>query len=77
MHYKNGREAKPGDKVVHIEGDGTPRAGILYNTNASKSCNGRLAAISANDHYVTIGDCLHADDVKAAKDILDSTAPAG
>jgi hypothetical protein len=41
MHYKNGREAKPGDKVVNLT---TSESGILYDLNAqSDTCNGRVA----------------------------------
>lgn len=64
MHYKNGREAKPGDKVVSLANQVT---GIVHSINAgSTTCNGRLALISQNDAYVTLSECLHLDDVKAA-----------
>jgi hypothetical protein len=74
MHYKNGREAKPGDKVVNLAWG---FSGILHSTTAnSETCNGRIAAISQNDPYVTIKECLHIDDVAKA-DVPDSTkAPA-
>ncbi len=65
MHYKNGREAKAGDRIVQIVG-GTA-SGILHSVNAqSDSCNGRVGAISSNDPYVNINDCLHVDDIAAA-----------
>ncbi len=64
MHYKNGREAKPGDKVVSLV---YGVAGILHSANAkSTTCNGRIARIGDNDPYVTIGECLHMDDIAAA-----------
>ncbi len=70
MHYKNGREAKEGDMVVSLS---EKKVGILHSTNAnSTTCNGRLAVTSINDPYVTIGECLHVDDVKAAT-VPDST----
>ena len=70
MHYKNGREARVGDKVVNLSGG---VIGILHNVNAqSNTCNGRLAPTSQNDPYVTIGECLHLDDVSAAE-IPDTT----
>ena len=70
MHYKNGREAKAGDKVVNLSNG---LAGILHDVNAqSDTCNGRLAVTSQNDPYVTIGECLHLDDVAAAE-IPDTT----
>ena len=66
MHYKNGREAKQGDKVISLE----PRnqvIGILHSLMpGSVSCNGRIAASNSNDPYITIGECLHIDDVRSA-----------
>ncbi len=74
MHYKNGRPAKAGDRVVQVAG-GTA-SGILHSVNAqSTTCNGRVATITSNDPYVNISDCLHVDDVAAAN-IPDSTKPA-
>ena len=73
MHYKNGREAKPGDKVVVLP---SGRAGILHSVNAnSTTCNGRLAQTTENDAYVTLSECLHMDDIAAAN-ISDSSKPA-
>ena len=72
MHYKNGREAKAGDKIVNLP---TGLSGVLHSPNAkSETCNGRIAAISQNDPYVTLGECLHLDDI-AASAIVDSTQP--
>lgn len=65
MHYKNGRPAKQGDKVLNLE---SGQSGILHSLNAeSNTCNGRLTATSASDSYVTLKECLHIDDVKAAE----------
>jgi hypothetical protein len=64
MHYKNGREAKAGDVVLNLS---TGNTGILHTVNAgSESCNGRIARVTSNDDYVTIGECLHLDDIRAA-----------
>ena len=72
MHYKNGREAKAGDKVVSLT---YGFAGLLHSVQTqSSSCNGRLATISQNDPYVTIGECLHIDDIAQAM-VPDSTKP--
>lgn len=50
MHYKNGREAKNGDKVIVLPSYGPPFAGILYDAIAGNdSCNGRIAITSQND----------------------------
>lgn len=76
MHYKNGREAKNGDKVILIPTNGPAVAGILYDATAGNDyCNGRIAITSQNDPYPNLKEVLHADDVKAAS-IPDSTAPA-
>lgn len=77
MHYKNGREAKNGDKVILIPpyGTGTPVAGILYDAVAGNDyCNGRIAVTSGSDPCPNLKECLHFDDVKAA-DIPDTSTP--
>jgi len=64
MHYKNGREAAAGDKIINLI---TGLTGILHSPNAgSQTCNGRLA-VTSNDPWVTISECLHLDDVAAAE----------
>lgn len=64
MHYKNGRLAKAGDKVVSLAHH---TAGVLHSVNAgSNTCNGRLAVTTPNDPFVTLSECLHADDIAAA-----------
>lgn len=76
MHYKNGRVAKNGDKVVCISSyNGLPVAGILYDAVAGNDhCNGKIAVTSSNDPCPDLKDCLHADDIKAAK-IPDTSVP--
>lgn len=78
MHYKNGREAKNGDKVVLLRATTfdqngkptgyTPIVGILYDAVAGNDhCNGRLAEMRGNsDPCPDLKDCLHLDDVLAA-----------
>ena len=62
MHYKNGREAKLGDKVISKDGS----AGTLVSANpGSTTCNGQLVPPGAPTLYVTLKDCLHVDDVFA------------
>ena len=64
MHYKNGRAAKDGDKVLHLN---SGKSGLLHSTApGATTCNGRLASIADNDAYVTISECLHIDDIRAA-----------
>lgn len=67
MHYKNGREAKNGDKVMLVPKYGSPIVGILYDaTPGNDFCNGRIAAISPNDPMPNLQEVLHFDDVIAA-----------
>ncbi len=50
MHYKNGREAKNGDKVVLITSHMPPVIGILYDAVAGNDyCNGKIAPTSSSD----------------------------
>lgn len=67
MHYRNGREAKIGDKVILFPSYGSPTIGILYDAVAGNDfCNGKLAPISSSDPMPNLAECLHLDDVKAA-----------
>ncbi len=67
MHYKNGRIAKNGDKIILIPEHGTPVAGILYDaTPGNDFCNGRIAITTSNDPCPNLKECLHADDIKTA-----------
>jgi hypothetical protein len=75
MHYKNGREAKNGDRVVLINNynGGIVVSGILYNATAGNDyCNGRIAITTANDPCPNLKECLHADDIANAN-VPDST----
>lgn len=78
MHYKNGREAKNGDKVLLLPSWGAPVVGILYDAMAGNdTCNGKLAPCSPIDPWPNLAECLHIDDVKAAdlaKLIADTSA---
>jgi len=69
MHYKNGREAKNGDKVVYMPSYGTPLVvGILYDATAGNdACNGSLALITPGGNPCpNLAECLHVDDVMKA-----------
>ncbi|HEY6056223.1 MAG TPA: hypothetical protein VIU86_19995 [Gaiellaceae bacterium] len=67
MHYKNGREAKNGDKVVLVPSYGAPVIGILYDATAGNDyCNGRIAPVSPSDPMPNLKECLHWDDVVKA-----------
>lgn len=67
MHYRNGREAKNGDKIVQLDHQGKVVAtGILYDaTPGNDYCNGMIAPIHAAPTGACMVDCLHADDVAA------------
>jgi hypothetical protein len=68
MHYRNGREAKNGDKVVSLAGYGANpinAIGILYDAIPGNDfCNGNIASIVGGPVVgACMCDCLHLDDV--------------
>lgn len=75
MHYRNGREAKNGDKVLQLNmGDGGKAVSVGTLQNAipgNDHCNGQLVVVPQGDYgpAVVVGaclcDCLHIDDVAA------------
>lgn len=68
MHYRNGRVAQNGDKVVQLSMDGgkVVAIGVLYDATAGNDyCNGSIAPIQQGVTRACICDCLHADDVTA------------
>jgi hypothetical protein len=78
MHYKNGREAKIGDKVVLINEYGTACIGILYDAVAGQDyCNGKLAIVSPSDPCPNLKECLHIDDVKESLGIRPLPSTSG
>jgi hypothetical protein len=66
MHYRNGREAKNGDRIVQLGERGKVLGtGILYDAVAGNDyCNGSLAPIPAGTGALLI-DALHIDDLAA------------
>jgi hypothetical protein len=65
MHYRNGREAHNGDKVIKLGYDGgsVVAFGVLHSAVAGNDhCNGNIAPI-INDNGACICDMLHIDDV--------------
>ena len=67
MHYRNGREAKNGDKVIVVPSYGMPFVGILYGaTPGNDYCNGKVAVTSPSDPGVNLKECLHLDDAAEA-----------
>lgn len=69
MHYRNGREAKNGDKVVQLSFDGAKivGVGILFDaTPGNDYCNGSIAPLLGGPVVgACMCDCLHLDDVTA------------
>jgi len=78
MHYKNGRPAKNGDKVVLIPSYGAPVIGILYDATAGNDhCNGRIAPIATSDPCPNLKEVLHLDDfLKALPETVPDTSAA-
>lgn len=77
MHYKNGREAKIGDKVLVTPAYGSPYIGILYDAIPGNDyCNGKIAQVNSNDACPNLQECLHLDDVIGAlpKDVPNTAA---
>ena len=67
MHYRNGREAKNGDIIVQINGDGNiSTLGVLYKAVAGNDyCNGYIAPIQPVPNGACLCDCLNMDDIAA------------
>jgi len=74
MHYRNGREAKNGDRVVSFGNGGGSKieaVGVLQNAVAGNDhCNGEILVRRQYGQVALIMgacmcDCLHADDVEA------------
>ena len=64
MHYRNGREAKNGDKVVKLEGGKIVSFGVLHSAVPGNDyCNGNIAVVQPHNDYACMVDCLHVDDV--------------
>lgn len=79
MHYRNGREAKNGDKIVLLNGGKVEAYGVLHSaTLGNDYCNGSIAVVQSANQMACMVDCLHVDDVAEilAKDGLDKR-PAG
>lgn len=68
MHYRNGREAKNGDKVVQFGCDGSSivSVGVLYDAHPGNDyCNGMVASTNPTVTGACMCDCLHVDDLAA------------
>lgn len=67
MHYRNGREAKNGDKIISLDGYGSSpinAIGVLYDAvPGNDHCNGSIAPIQQAGKGACLCDCLHLDDL--------------
>ena len=70
MHYRNGREAHNGDKIISLAAYGSGPVninaiGILFDAKpGSDYCNGRIAPVLGGPLVgACLCDCLHADDL--------------
>ena len=65
MHYRNGREAKNGDKIVKLQGGKIVSFGVLHSAVPGNDyCNGNIAVIQATNDGACMVDCLHIDDIE-------------
>jgi hypothetical protein len=67
MHYRNGREAKNGEKVVQLGTEGKIEAfGVLHSAvPGNDHCNGNIAVVQSGTQYACMCDCLHVEDLAA------------
>lgn len=64
MHYRNGREAKNGDKIVQLDGGKVVAFGVLHSAVPGNDyCNGNIAVVQNAQQYACLIDCVHIDDV--------------
>lgn len=64
MHYRNGRIAANGDKIVQLSNGKVEAFGVLYGAVAGNDyCNGNIAIIQQPNHYACMCDCIHIDDL--------------
>jgi hypothetical protein len=66
MHYRNGRVAANGDKVVSISDGKVVAVGVLYDAVPGNDyCNGSIAPVQLPREMACLCDCLHVDDLAA------------
>lgn len=64
MHYRNGKEANNGDKIVMLQDGKIVAFGVLHSAIPGNDyCNGQIAIIQSTVSYACLVDCLHIDDV--------------
>jgi hypothetical protein len=67
MHYRDGREAKNGDKIVKLDEQGKIVCfGVLFDAVPGNDyCNGGIAPIQHVPDGACMVDCLHLDTIAA------------
>ncbi len=68
MHYRNGRAAVNGDKIVKLSAEGgkVESFGVLHSAVAGNDyCNGNIAVVQSATDYACMVDCLHVEDLAA------------
>jgi len=68
MHYRNGRQAQNGDKVVMLDWEkgAVTAVGVLHSAVPGNDyCNGGIAPTQPPVLGACIVDCLHVDDLAA------------
>ena len=66
MHYRNGREAKNGDRIVSLSGGEVESVGVLNDaTPGNDYCNGQIVSAPGISSTACLCDCLHVDDLAA------------
>lgn len=68
MHYKNGRSAQVGDKVVGRDWSGNPVAGIVVQTlSTPNTCNIAVVPLANVSCSLNSAHFLHVDDALPAE----------
>ncbi len=66
MHYRNGREAQNGDRIVSLNGGRVEAFGVLHGaTPGNDYCNGNIAIVQSTQAMACMCDCLHVEDLAA------------
>lgn len=67
MHYRNGREAKNGDRIIRLSFNGKILdGGILHDAvPGNDHCNGYVAPVISGGCGACLCDALHVEDVEA------------
>jgi hypothetical protein len=63
MHYRNGREAKNGDKIVKLQDGQIVSFGVFNAVPGNDYCNGNIGLVQPSPDYACMVDCLHIDDI--------------